>query len=145
MKPYSFLPCAALAATLTLAVAGCATVNTITPAEQRTTPNRIADKRIITDYNVSRIAYVSEITESKVADNLLHVQVMMQNLTKAGKNVDYRFRWYDAQGMVIGDPVQKTVFLEGGQITPIGETALSPKAVTWQLDLAESVGRAPGP
>ena len=144
MKINSTLLRAALAATLTLAVASCASVNTIMPAEQRTTPNRIADKRIITDYNVTRIAYVTDITESTVAGNLKHVQVMMQNLTAAGKNVDYRFRWYDASGMVIGDPVQHTAFLEGGQITPIGETALSPNAVTWQLDLAESVGRTPG-
>jgi len=144
MKNFSILPRVALAASLLLTVAGCATVNTITPAEDRTTPNRIADKRIITDNNVSRIAFVSEITESTVAGNLKHVQAKMQNLTAAGKNVDYRFQWYDAAGMAIGEPVQHTAFLEGGQIVPIGETATSPNAVTWQLDLAESVGRTPG-
>ena len=144
MKTFSILSRAALASALTLAMAGCATVNTITPAQDRTTPNRIADKRIVTDFNVSRIAYVSEITESTVGGNLLHVQAKMQNLTAAGKNVDYRFQWYDAYGMAVGNPVQHTAFLEGGQIVPIGETATSPSAVTWQLDLAESVGRTPG-
>jgi uncharacterized protein YcfL len=144
MKTFSTLSRAALAAGLLLTVTGCASVNTITPAESRTTPNRIADKRIITDNNVNRIAYVSEITESTVGGNLKHVQAKIQNLTAAGKNVDYRFQWYDASGMAIGDPVQHTAFLEGGQMTPIGETATSPNAVTWQLDLAESVGRIPG-
>jgi uncharacterized protein YcfL len=144
MNTFSTLTRAAISASLLLAVAGCASVNTIMPAEQRTTPNRIADKRIITDNNVSRIAYVTDITESTVGGNLKHVQVMMQNLTAAGKNVDYRFQWYDASGMALGEPVQHTAFLEGGQIVPIGETATYPTAVTWQLDLAESVGRTPG-
>jgi len=130
------------AGALALTVVGCATVNTIEPADQRTHPNLVPDKRIITNSHLNSIAYASQVTESKIGD-LLHVQVMLQNMTVAARNVDYRFQWYDGAGMAVGTPVEHTAFLEGGQTIPIGETATSPQAVTWQLTLAESVAQSP--
>jgi len=131
------------AAALAFTIVGCATVNTIEPADQRTHPNLVPDKRIITNSHLNSIAYASQVTESKVGD-LLHVQVMLQNMTVAARNVDYRFQWYDNVGMAVGTPVEHTAFLEGGQTIPVGETATSPAAVTWQLTLAESVEQTPG-
>jgi len=140
MNKFTSLFCATA---LALTVVGCATVNTIQPADQRTHPNLVADKRIITNSHLNNIAYASQVTESKVGD-LLRVQVMLQNMTVAARTVDYRFQWYDISGMAVGTPVERTAFLEGGQTIPIGETSTSPQAVTWQLTLAESVEETPG-
>jgi uncharacterized protein YcfL len=126
-----------------LLLAGCATVNTVEPANPQATPNRVNDKRVITDSNLNSIAYVEGVEESVVSGNLKRIQVRIHNLTAAVKNVNYQFRWYDQQGMAIDSPslTWHVVSIEGGQTIPITSTAPTPDAVDWQLSLLENVGR----
>jgi uncharacterized protein YcfL len=128
---------------LAVVFAGCATVNTVQPANSAAHPNYVNDKRIITDSNLNDIAYVSSVFQSTVGGNLIRVQVNVQNLTAAVKNFNNQFQWFDAQGMAITTPapIWHSVSIEGGQGLPITETAPSPLAVDWHLSLLESVRR----
>ncbi|HVU36716.1 MAG TPA: DUF1425 domain-containing protein [Opitutales bacterium] len=133
-----------LCAALALA-AGCATVNTVEPAVATAKPDKVADKRIITNDTLNAIAYVVEVDRAKTPEGYPIVQVQLQNKKSGVKNVNYRFTWFDADGIALNnDPVVKTISLEGGETRLISDVATSPKAVDWKLSLYESVGRTPG-
>ncbi len=143
MKNRSLLPAGALAALL-LAGAGCASVNTIEPANSLAQPDRVADKRVITDNTLNEIAYVVEVDRALSPGGLPRVQVKLQNLKAAVENVNYRFQWFDAQGFALDDEPTQVVVIEGGDSRDIQDTAVSPKAVDWKLTLSESVAYTPG-
>jgi uncharacterized protein YcfL len=137
----------ALAAAIVFAAAGCNTVNTVTPAMSAATPDRVADKRVITNDTLNDIAYVVEVDRAVVSGNLMEVQVVLRNMTAGVKNVDYKFQWYDHQGIAITSPapMTHTVSIEAGETKPITDVAPTPDAADWQLTLSEDSGRTPGP
>ena len=137
------LPSAALAVVLLLVVAGCSSVNTVEPAFPEGKLDTIPDKRVITSNTTNEIAYVVGVDRGKTADGLTIVQVKLQNLKRAVKNVNYRFQWFDAQGIALDAEPTKVVSIEGGAIVAIQDLSVSTKAVDWQLTLSESVGYSP--
>jgi len=141
ISPIFARPLALLALAVTFA--GCATVNTVEPANPQARPNYVNDKRVITDSALNDIAKVNSVYESTVSGNIKRIQVNVQNITVAVKNFNYEFQWYDAQGMAITSPAPlwHSVSIEGGQMLAITETAPSPQAVDWRLSLLESVRR----
>jgi uncharacterized protein YcfL len=143
MKLRPLLPPRALAAALLLALAGCASVNTVEPAFPQGKIDPIPDKRVITSSSLNDIAYVVGVDRGKTNDGLEIVQVKLQNLKSAVKNVNYRFQWFDAQGIALDPEPTKVVSIEGGAIVAIQDLATSAKAVDWQLTLSESVGYSP--
>jgi uncharacterized protein YcfL len=144
MKKFSTLFPLAFAA-LILAAASCATVNTVEPANPVGRADKVADKRIITNDTLNDIAYVVEVDRARTVSGLEQVQVQLQNMKSGVKNINYRFTWFDANGIALDtDPVVKTISLEGGETRVIQDVATSPNAVDWKLSLYESVGRTPG-
>lgn len=124
-----------------LALAGCATVNTVEPANPVGKADKVADKRIITNEALNAIAYVVEVDRAKTPSGLEQVQVQLQNMKAGVKNVNYRFTWFDINGIALNtDPVIKSLVLEGGETRVIQDVATSPNAVDWKLSLYESVG-----
>jgi uncharacterized protein YcfL len=123
-----------------LALAGCASVNTVEPAQSAARPNMVNDKRVITSSTLNDIAYVKSVNQATVG-GLLQIQFNIQNLTAAVKNFNYQVQWYDGQGMAITTPapIWHSVSIEGGQTIPITELAPTPTAVDWRLSLLPSV------
>jgi len=124
-------------------LAGCATVNTVEPANPEAQPNRVNDKQIITDPALSDIARIQSVYFSAAGGDLKRIQVNVQNITAGVKNFSYQFQWFDNQGMAITTPapIWHSVSIEGGQTIPLTETGPSPQAVDWRLSLLESVRR----
>ena len=143
MKIRSLLPSCAFAALL-LAVAGCASVNPVEPANPQATPDKVADKRVITDQTLNEIAYVVEVDRALSPGGLPRVQIKLQNLKSMVKNVNYRFQWFDAQGFALDEEPTQVISIEGADSRDIQDTATSPKAVDWKLTLSESVAYTPG-
>lgn len=123
-----------------LLLGGCATVNTVEPANPVGKPNYIADKRVISDRALNGIADVQSVNTTYVG-NLLKVQVAVQNHTVGVKNFSYQFEWYDANGMMVGSPSQKwhTMSIEGNEKLVLTSIAPNPSAVDFRLKLLESV------
>ena len=129
---------------LALTVAGCATVNTVEPAYPGAQVEKIPDKRIITNSTLNEIAYVVEVDKGSTPSGLAQVQVRLQNMKSGVKNVNYKFEWFDAQGISLNnDPQTHNISLEGGEVKSISDIATSPSAVDWKLSLMESVGYSP--
>jgi uncharacterized protein YcfL len=124
-------------------LAGCSTVNTVEPANPEARPTRVDDKRIITDSDLNDIAYVQNVYVTTVSGNLKRVQVTIRNLTSTVKNVNYKFTWFDGQGIVVDSPMSlyQSVSIEGGASLPLTSTAPNPKAVDFKLELLGSVRR----
>ncbi len=133
-----------LLALLALALAaGCATVNTVEPANPVGKADKVPDKRIITNDTLNSIAYVVEVDRAKTPAGLELVQVQLQNLKAGVKNVNYRFTWFDANGIALDtDAPVKSLSLEGGETRVIQDVATSPTAADWKLSIYESVGRS---
>ena len=130
-----------------LLFSACDTVNTVMPAQSGATPHMVADKRIITNSSLNDIAYVAAVRDGTASGNLKRIEVDLHNTTSAVKNVDYKFEWFDAQGLAITTPAAQTqtISIEGGDTRAIGDTATTPNAVDWKLTLLESSRRTPGP
>jgi len=133
----------ALAAFVLLA-AGCASVNTVEPLYPQAQPDRVPDKRVITDLRLNDIAYVVEVDHAVSPGGLQRVQVKLTNTKAAVKNVNYRFQWFDAQGFALDDEPTQVIVIEGGDTRPVLDTAPSPNAVDWKLTLSESSAYTPG-
>ncbi len=131
---------------LALGAAGCATVNTIEPANPVGQADKVPDKRIITNDTLNEIAYVVEVDKAKTPGGLPLVQVQLQNKKAGVKNVNYRFEWFDAQGISLNtDPQIHSLSLEGGEKRDITDVATSPNATDWRLTIYESAGYSPIP
>lgn len=119
---------------------GCASVNTVEPANPVGQPHLIADKRVISDRSLNGIADVLSVNTGKVGD-LLKVQVLVQNHTRAVRNFSYQFEWFDNQGMLVGSPSQTwhSVSIEGNEKLVLTSVAPTPTAVDFRLKLLPSV------
>lgn len=100
-------------------------------------PSIIEDRRVITD---SRMALqVVQVNESVVSGDLTRVQVVVQNTSNRPKTVNYRFDWYDMDGMqVTTNAPWKTLRIQGQQTSPLTATAPNPRARDFRLNLQRS-------
>lgn len=131
----SSLPVAALV----LLLVGCQNVNTYENAESRATPNYVADKRVITDNTLAGAVRVVSINQATVSGNLLKIQATVENLRSSPRTVNYKFEWFDQDGMAVNSPneVWKALPLQGRESTTISTVAISPKAVDFKLKFRE--------
>lgn len=119
---------------------GCANnVNSYENAESRATPNYVADKRVITDNTLAGTVRVVSINTAPVSGNLLKVQATVENLKSSQRTVNYKFEWFDQDGMAVNSPNEtwKSLPLQGRESTTISTVAVSPKAVDFKLKFRE--------
>lgn len=134
-----------LVAGLSMLVAGCqnSSVNSVErqiPAGQRSMVN---DKRIQTDPALSRKIEVVGVNEAQTEGGLMKVQVEVMNKGRSRYALDYRFEWFDVDGMLV-QPISGglfTVALEGGETSYLNSTAPNPKCVDFVLKLIKSSRR----
>src|ERR1017187_4395974 len=84
-----------------LALAGCTTVNTVENAQKEGQRNMISDQRAITDAGLDRKVSIVGVNQSMTPGGLLKVQVELQNRTRSLQRFNYRFEWFDANGMQV--------------------------------------------
>jgi uncharacterized protein YcfL len=133
------LASAALAAALL--ATGCAhSVNTVSRAEPRATPNYVNDQRVITDSTLGRKVGVVEVIDNKVSGNLLKVQVTLENRSSKPQAFTYKFDWIGQDGMELSSPTGgwKQIQLEGRETRAVAATATSPGATDFRLKLREN-------
>jgi uncharacterized protein YcfL len=98
MKTRILLP---LAGIVLLALSGCTTVNTVENAQKEGQRQMVTDQRAITDASLGRKVSIVGVNQSLMPGGLLKVQVELQNRTRSLQRFNYRFEWFDANGMQV--------------------------------------------
>jgi uncharacterized protein YcfL len=84
-----------------LALSGCTTVNTVENAQKEGQRQMVTDQRAITDASLDRKVSIVGVNQSMTPGGLLKVQVELQNRTRSLQRFNYRFEWFDANGMQV--------------------------------------------
>lgn len=84
-----------------LALSGCTTVNTVENADKQGQRQMVTDQRAITDASLDRKVSIVGVNQSMTPGGLLKVQVELQNRTRSLQRFNYRFEWFDANGMQV--------------------------------------------
>ena len=124
--------------TLLILVAGCTKpVNTVERAEPLGQPRVVDDRRIVTDKYLGDRLAVRRVIESTVSGNLLKIQVDLQNESRDRLTFNYRFEWYDLDGMQVQTPtsVWRPKTLLGKESTAVAAVAPNPRAKDFVLKL----------
>lgn len=138
LLPHTTFAIAALAG-LAL-VTGCAsTMNTVersAPVGQRQMVN---DKRIITDTGLNRAVRIVGVNETP--GEFLKIQVELINTTSSLKSFNYRFEWFDQNGIIINTPTSTFISrqIEAKASLFISAVAPTPTAKDFRLKLLNSV------
>jgi len=98
MKTRMLLPLAGIGL---LALAGCTTVNSVENADKQGQRQMVTDQRAITDASLNRKVSIVGVNQSMTPGGLLKVQVELQNRTRSLQRFNYRFEWFDANGMQV--------------------------------------------
>lgn len=98
MKTRMLLPLAGIGL---LALSGCTTVNTVENAQKEGQRQMVTDQRAITDASLDRKVSIVGVNQSMTPGGLLKVQVELQNRTRSLQRFNYRFEWFDANGMQV--------------------------------------------
>ena len=122
-------------------VAGCAsTINSYEPAEQQAIIKPVQDKRVITDSALASKAFVAQINKAD-AGGLLKIQAKIVNNTNSYCMVNYKFTWFDKDGMEFDSTTSKwqNIVLEGREAKFISAVAPSENVADFSLKLLEDV------
>jgi len=98
MKTRILLPLAGIGL---LALTGCTTVNTVENADKQGQRQMVTDQRAITDASLDRKVSIVGVNQSMTPGGLLKVQVELENRTRSLQRFNYRFEWFDANGMQV--------------------------------------------
>lgn len=130
-----------LAATATLVLAGCKSVNTTQPTDRANPPQIVSDKRVVTDPSLQRRVQITEVHEAQTAGGHLRVQVSVINTTRRYRTFNYRFEWFDADGIYIETPASgyRARHIEGGESLMLIGVAPTATAKDFRLKLLEDV------
>lgn len=129
--------------TLTLAalvlLPACETVNTTERAEPGYERVYIDDARVTTDDSLKKAAGLVRLNETTLDTGFLKVQAEVYNDTRERKIANYRFEWFDANGMMIDTALSnwRTVSLAGKESQFINAIAPTQTATDFRLKLIE--------
>jgi len=110
MKYTSLFIISLAVATTAVFLSGCATVNTIEPAQPVAQREMLSDKRVITDTGLYGRVRPVGINVSTVSTGFLKVQIEVQNLSSRAQSFAYRIEWFDVNGMTL--PTPTTVWID---------------------------------
>lgn len=132
-----------LAAGLLATAAGCTkdhAVNTYEPANPAYVRHTIQDKRVIRDRWTARSVNVLNVIEGSSDTGLARVGVEVQNQRTFAFRFNYRFDWFDSQGLPVASPTATMISqqLEAGQVMTLMSVAPTPNAKDFRLSIQES-------
>ncbi|MEO0796493.1 MAG: YcfL family protein [Verrucomicrobiota bacterium] len=121
-------------------MAGCASVNTVEPTNQRATPSAIPSQVEIRDSELADWIEIVQVNESIVSGNLMKVQVEVQSISSRYRGFNYRFIWIEQNGMAVTspDPVWRGVQLPSGGVQFVSAVAPNPRVVDFRLQLIKA-------
>ncbi len=87
-----------------LAVAGCHNpMNSVENAQKEGQRNMISDQRVVSDTGLNSSVSVVGVNTTMTPGGFLKVQVELLNRKKSSHNFNYRFEWFDQNGMQINN------------------------------------------
>ena len=124
-------------------ISGCSktTVNTVERAEPAGQRQMVSDKRILTDAGLNRRARILSVNDGITPGGLLKVQVEIQNMTRSLQRINYRFEWFDQNGMQVNTPATAALLqiqIEGKESTFISSLAPTLACRDFRLKLIEA-------
>lgn len=139
MKISSPQNCFTLAGVISLALlTACSTINTVERSEPVGQRQMVNDKRILTDASLNRAVRIVGVNETP--GEFLKVQIELQNTTRSLKSFNYRFEWFDANGMQVNTPTSTYISrqIEGKESLFISAMAPTPTTKDFRLKLIDS-------
>ena len=138
MKTKPFLSVIAIA--IIAGSSGCDTMNTVERARPVGQRQMVADKRVITDHTLNRIARIVGVNETTGPGGFIKIQVELVNMTTDPQSFSYKFEWFDQNGMRVDTPTSTFIprQLEARETIVISSVAPSPNAKDFQLKLIAS-------
>ena len=100
MNARIFLPLAVTGFAAAL-MSGCTGVNSVQNAQPVGQRQMVSDLRAVTDAGLDKKVSVVGVNQSMTPGGVLQVQVELLNHTHSAKNFNYRFEWFDANGMQV--------------------------------------------
>jgi uncharacterized protein YcfL len=99
----------------------------------------VSDKRVLTDASLSRHLGIVGVNEEVTAGGLMRVQVELQNRTRSFRRFNYRFEWFNENGIQVNSPQSSYLprQVEGGESIFISGVAPAPNAKDFRLKLIE--------
>ena len=139
MKANKFVLLASLVVPAVAFLGGCATVNTVEPAQPVARRQMMPDKRVITDSTLNRHVNVLGVNMAEGPGGFLKIQVELQNRTSNMQRFNYKFEWFDENGMIINLPTAAMTprTIEGKETVFITATAPTERARDFRLKLIE--------
>ena len=135
-----------LSATVVSALAileGCSnpSVNTVDRDKPTYHADVIKDRRIVTDSDLAQKMQIIQVRQATVQDDLLKISVEVVNTQNAPADVDYKFEWFDGQGMPVDTPNSSwtSVRLQAQEPISIDQVAPNPKCKDFRLKMQQSV------
>ena len=123
---------------------GCHTnqnqVNTVEPANPAYVQRAIPDRRVIRDRPTARAVSVIKVVDGTTPEGMPRVGVEVQNQRMTAFRFNYRFDWFDAQGLPVTSPASTMVsqMIEGGQAMTLTSVAPHPNAKDFRLSIQAS-------
>lgn len=118
----------------------CESVNTAERAEPIAVSDPVALKKVEPDFSLRQQVQIVSANQG-VANDLLRVQVVVRNNWALRKGFNYRFEWYDANGMQVETSrtaAWKTARLQPKESITLTGIAPSPSVVDFRLKLVEN-------
>ena len=137
MKSLLPIVCTAVA----LVATGCGTtVNSVENAQKEGQRNMVSDQRVVTDSSLNRHVNIVGVNTATTPGGLLRVQVELLNRTGSLQHFNYRFEWFDANGMQVNNVISALIpdRIEGKESKMISSIAPSPACRDFRLKLIDA-------
>ena len=136
----SIIPACLLASTL-FVFTSCTTVNTVERATPIGTKQVIADKRVITDLTLNKKVSIVGMNEGITPGGFLQVQIEVLNRKNSMQAFNYRFEWFDTNGMLVDTPTSVWIprQIEGQETLTITAVAPTTTAKDFRVKFMENV------
>ena len=115
-------------------------MNTVENAQKEGQRNMVSDQRVITDSALNRHVNIVGINTATTPGGLLRVQVELLNRTSSLQHFNYKFEWFDANGMQVNTIISATIpdRIEGKESKMIASIAPSPSCRDFRLKLIDA-------
>ena len=140
MTTQAIVPACLLASTL-FVFTSCTTVNTVERATPIGTKQVIADKRVITDLTLNKKVSIVGMNEGVTPGGFLQVQIEVLNRKNSMQAFNYRFEWFDTNGMLVDTPTSVWIprQIEGQETLTITAVAPTTTAKDFRVKFMENV------
>jgi len=140
MKNRNFLAAAKVCfAAGLVCLTGCTTVNTVERAQPIAERMMVSDKRVSTDGSLGRKVSIVGVNEGMTPGGLIKAQVEVFNRTRSLQRFNYRFEWFDANGMQVSTVASALIpcQIEGKESKMISSVAPSPFCEDFRVKFIE--------